>query len=794
MIFAGRLALLALLVGAGACGRSDLFSSGRHPGAAGGGGAPDGGGGGGGGSVDGGGPDQPDPCLAKPEICDNGIDDNCNARSDCADPGCFGDRACIKPGQEICNNRLDDDDDGRIDCADSDCADSLACRPQMGAEICDNGRDDNNDNLVDCSDPQCSAFPACLAVDCQVDLSFGTLAAHGARVSNIMDTSGSQRAFASCAPAGGHGRVGEFRIDQITDVRLDFSQPQGRAHVVSLFRAGANQACDQNLVLCLGVGQDANATHTFAGLGAGVYRVIVESFTGTEGSTLVTLSTGDTTHGVEICDNGIDDDQNGLIDCQDSACTASPTCAASQCVPDANVGALVVGATPQVVTVDTTTSRNRFHPTCAGNSTGPDRVVAFTLAEAGGVEVVYSDTGAHTFSFFEMPEAGLACDAHQRSCADLGMSSGDLAQPGLAAGKYLFVAKATGPGKGGQLTLKFSAFKNRPVEICSNGIDDDNNGLIDCEDPACFGVGTCTAAACTPDVDLGSLGWGTSKSVALDVKGGRNLYQTSCGRGDGKERVVRLTITQPMALGINCSETGSHVFQLSQQLNPLDACNANDFNCGDPEVLPFGCAYAVPNVQPGVYNLIVEAFQSGSEGTVQLTLTGFQEAIREICDNGIDDDKDGAIDCADLKCVTEPACAKFACRADQSLGILPLNGTGASRVVQTSAAVDDQKTTACTSAPGGQDAVLNFQLPALADLSIQWAQVGDHVFAIYADGGPLLACAASTSWACFPTAGAVTGVQLFPKLPAGKYHLVIDADRPLSEGGVILQVSALPAQ
>ena len=50
----------------------------------------------------------------------------------------------------------------------------------MGIEICDNRRDDNADGLVDCADPQCATFPACLAVRCQAEVDFGTLAAHGA--------------------------------------------------------------------------------------------------------------------------------------------------------------------------------------------------------------------------------------------------------------------------------------------------------------------------------------------------------------------------------------------------------------------------------------------------------------------------------------------------------------------------------------------------------------------------------------------------------------------------------------
>jgi hypothetical protein len=296
-------------------------------------------------------------------------------------------------------------------------------------------------------------------------------------------------------------------------------------------------------------------------------------------------------------------------------------------------------------------------------------------------------------------------------------------------------------------------------------------------------------------VNLGSLSPNMSTFVSLDVRTGKDVYQTECGRGDGKEKVVRITLTAPMTLGLSCTETGSQVFELSKQLNPLDTCNANVISCADPEVLSFGCGFGIPNLQPGVYNLIVDAFQAGTEGTVNLTLTGQPESTTgEICDNGIDDDADGAADCMDLKCVLEPACAKFACRPDELVGLVPLNGEATVKSLLTVMAVDDQHP-ACDSAPGGQDAVVNFQLPALADVTIDWAQLppGDHVLAIYADGGPLLACDAGINVACFPTAGMRNGPHVFPRLPMGRYHLVVDATRPGSEGGIAIQISAVPS-
>ena len=50
---------------------------------------------------------------------------------------------------------------------------------------------------------------------------------------------------------------------------------------------------------------------------------------------------------------------------------------------------------------------------------------------------------------------------------------------------------------------------------------------------------------------------------------------------------------------------------------------------------------------------------------------------------------------------------------------------------------------------------------------------------------------AGSSFACVSSDGQATGTRLIPGLPAGRYHLVVDADRPGLEGGVALQLSAV---
>ncbi|HXU04363.1 MAG TPA: hypothetical protein VN903_25555 [Polyangia bacterium] len=727
-------------------------------------------------------------CASRAEICNNGVDDNCNNLADCQDPSCFGDTRCAPPGMEICNNNLDDDDDGRIDCADPDCMNSLACKPTMGMEICNNGVDDNRDNLVDCADPQCTTFPGCLATACTVDIDFGTIAAHGAAVKKVMDTTGATVGYSTCAPAGGVGRVGRFQLDATADVRVDFSQGPTSAHAIGLFRAGASQRCDRNPVdTCIPAMDMPNANKTFAALPPGVYYVIVESYPRLTGSTVVALSTGSISS-PEICANGKDDDGNGLTDCQDAVCKNDPSCVGSQCNPDVNIGTLVVDGDAHAVSANLATSDDTYQSTCSAGKAGGDIAIAFTLAETAGLEVEFMQTGRSIFAIYNMPGPGLACDANQRSCSFQDESANAIAWVTLPAGRYVFVAKAQ-EGRAGNINLRFSAFSGRRVEICGNGIDDDANGLTDCDDPACFGVAGCPAPACMPDQDLGSFSWNTRRTVTVDTRGGTTLYPTSCSRGNGKERVLRVNLTQPMSLSHDCMDGGSHVLALAQQLQPLDACDEHEVVCVDPSVLPFGCGYSIPELQPGNYNVIIQAFQAGSEGTVTLTLTGIQEQIREICDNGIDDDRDGATDCDDKKCVTEAICAKFACRADATAKLLPLDGTAVLVSVTTTGNMNDQQKMCSTAS--GDDAVVDFQLPALADVTMQWAQVGNHNFALYDNKNPNLACDAGTQFACVMSSGTPSGSYVFTKLPGGRYHLVVDAAAPGKEGGAVLQFSAI---
>ena len=62
--------------------------------------------------------------VTAPEVCNDGLDNDGNGATDCADAACVADPAC---NVEICNDGIDNDRDDAIDCADSDCKTSTYC-------------------------------------------------------------------------------------------------------------------------------------------------------------------------------------------------------------------------------------------------------------------------------------------------------------------------------------------------------------------------------------------------------------------------------------------------------------------------------------------------------------------------------------------------------------------------------------------------------------------------------------------------------------------------------------------
>jgi hypothetical protein len=718
--------------------------------------------------------------------------DLCADPNNCMLPECVGDPRCHVLGTEICNNGIDDDDDGMVDCKDSDCIDFPACKPHM----C-------NDAMPDCTDPACVNNPKCKDLQCHPTVDFGTINPMGSMSTRMEDSTGSMDVTVTpCAPGGAGMVVGKFTLSGKADVVLSFMQAQGEDHVFGLFKAGINQTCGANPVDCFDPKSATMGTHTYQSLPAGDYYLISQPFEKAgQGPLTVTLSTG---NNPEICNNGIDDNGNGLIDCADSDCLTAPNCVMNECMPDFNVGALVVNGPGKSVSFDTTAADANNNLTCEAAKGGKDVVVRFTLQQTAGVLLSWDQSGDHVVGLMRTPNPGQPCDANQLSCYDPSGRTSDLVTwTDLPPGDYEFIFKALKPGDEGHVDATISAYINRKVELCHNGIDDDGNGLVDCEDPACTGVSGCSAPYCMPDVQLGQMQVGDQRTVNLDIQQNGILgYTTPCARGGAKGMVVQLTIPNVggaggVGIGFDCQQTGDQVIDLFAAGGPREPCDAHELVCADPNTLPFGCGYEVPNLQPGTYNVIVEGFQSGTEGTMQLTLSVVDDRQLEICNNHVDDDMDGFTDCRDRKCITSQYCSSSQCRADTTIDPMPLDGSTVFKLVQTAGA-GVHADVPCATTLGGQTAIIGLTLTAPADLSLQFQQIGNHDVAVYTNDGTALPCDAGTLLACVKGPGKnLPGMTTFTNVPQGRYWVVIGADAPdvagnQSSGSVNIAISGMP--
>jgi hypothetical protein len=717
--------------------------------------------------------------------------DLCANPNNCTLPQCAGDPRCHMLGTEICNNGIDDDNDGLVDCKDPDCADFPGCQPHM----C-------NDAMPDCTDPACVTNPKCIDLKCMPTVDFGTINPTGSSSTKMENTTGTTDVTVTpCGPGGAGMVVGKFVLSGTADVVLSFTQSTGEDHVFGLFAAGVNQTCGANPVACYDPKSATMGTHTFQSLAPGEYYLISQPFEKAgQGPLSVTLSTATQ---MEICNNGIDDNGNGLIDCADSECVTAPNCINNECMPDFNVGALVVNAPGKSVSFDTTGATPNNNLTCEGAKGGGDVVVQFTLKQTAGILLNWDQLGDHVVGLMNAPNPGQPCDANQLSCYDpSGRTSDEVTWDNMPAGTYDFIFKALKPGDEGHIDATISAYTDRPQELCHNGIDDDGNGLIDCADPACVGVAGCSAPFCQPDVQLGQMSVGDQQTVNLNIQQNGQLgYKTSCSRGGGKGMVVQLTVPSAggsggVGLGFECSETGDQVLDLFAAGGPRDTCDVNEMVCADPKTLPFGCGYEIPNLQPGTYNVIVQGFESGTEGTMQLTLSVLDDRQLEICNNNIDDDGNGLTDCNDPKCFTSQYCTKSQCRPDKSINPMPLTGTQVFELMQTSGN-GQHGGAGCATTPGGQSAVIGITLTAAADLQLQWFQVGNHDFALYTDEGQQAPCDAGTQLQCQKGGGAnQSGMTTWTNIPEGNYWLVVAADGPdgttTNSGSAEVVLSGMP--
>ncbi|MGA1393611.1 MAG: choice-of-anchor L domain-containing protein, partial [Phycisphaerales bacterium] len=245
-------------------------------------------------------------CLVDPTCCQTAWDAGCaTLASELCD-------SCT-PVQEICDNGIDDDGDGLIDCDDPDCAAFPGCTksgfcgdPQSG-DCCEaNGTPFCSDAV--CCEAVCAADAFCCATE------WDQICAE--RAATICD---------ACAPPA---ELCDNGIDDDGDDLVDCDDPDCAADPNCPAWGGcgdpnSGDCCEGNgTPFC----SNASCCETVCAADAFCCATEWDQICAQAATTLCGGLCGGGAQ--EVCDNGIDDDGDGLVDCDDPECAADPNCPA----------------------------------------------------------------------------------------------------------------------------------------------------------------------------------------------------------------------------------------------------------------------------------------------------------------------------------------------------------------------------------------------------------------------------------------------------------------------------------
>lgn len=576
------------------------------------------------------------PPPAETGTCSDGVDNDCDLTIDCADTDCTSDVACMVCGNGVCDpietscdcsadcglppsietgscsDGKDNDCDGFSDCADTDCTTDLACMvcgngncdvietsctcsadcgnpPLTETGACTDGLNNDCDGLTDCADPDCASDVACMVC--------------GNGVCDPIEDSCNCIADCGTPPLTETGSC-TGGLDEDCDSFIDCADSDC---------AGDASCCSTREILCAdGQDNDCDGCTDAADANCG----------GNETS----------------CSDTIDNDCDGLIDCQDPDCAGQPICV--EC------GDLVCDAIEDACScpVDCGTPPLTELGLCADMMDNDcDGCTDFVDSDCGGVETSCTDLTDND------------CDG-LLDCADPDCITDPAC---VVCGDGICVAPLEN-----SCNCAADCGTPPPAETgaCTDGMDNDCDFAIDCADTDCHldiacmvcGNGRCdpieTSCDCPadcglpPSVEFGSCSDGMDNdcdglSDCEDTDCSADLVCMVCGNGNCD------VIETPCTCSIDCgappmTEVGACTDGLNNDCDGLT-------DCADPDCTPDLACMVCGN---GVCDPIEDSCSCAADcGTPPLTETGS-------CTGGLDEDCDMLIDCDDPDCAGDSSC------------------------------------------------------------------------------------------------------------------------------------------
>lgn len=215
-----------------------------------------------------------------------------------------------------------------------------------------------------------------------------------------------------------------------------------------------------------------------------------------------------------------------------------------------------------------------------------------------------------------------------------------------------------------------------PIEVCDDKVDNDKDGLIDCTDADCSGFAGCQKACCFDTIALACVSSCCQNGICLG-----NCY---CGAGwcsrcaGGGQETNCSDLMDDDGDGFidcrdpDCSGSGSCATPKEICNNGVDDDKDGQVDCADSDCAsdPVACPSCCFDTM--ALTCVGSCCQNGVClgncfcGTQVCSRCG---TSKEVCNDGLDNDKDGLVDCADQDCAADPTCVQPGVELNCSNGI-----------------------------------------------------------------------------------------------------------------------------
>jgi hypothetical protein len=625
------------------------------------------------------GPCTPTGPEGDPASCRDGRDNDCNGLVDCAEPRCMPFCGCVPTGGEntdfACRDGRDNDCDGALDCADTECRMVPGCvmciptGPEGDPVSCRDGRDNDCNGALDCADPRCAGTPACVPIneDCTTAARIGVPGTASGSTASARD---------DVTPPCGSSSAPDVVYVFFNPVRQTLTiDTNGSSYDTMLFirrdncTSGAVVGCDDDS----GVGTASQIVLTNAD--PGTYYVFVDGWSSSRGAYQLHVTVGGPR---EDCANLVDDDGDGLVDCADVAdCGTDPTCMMCRPTGPENTAVACTDGRDNDCDgfVDCLDTECRALPACGGcvPTGGENTAVACTDGRDNDCDRLLDCADPDCLGVSVCPCRPTGAENNAFACVDMRDNDcdgrTDCADPECAGV----------PACGGCVP---TGGENTAV-ACADGRDNDCDRLTDCADPDCSGVGTCACVAlpeacndmrdndCDRLTDCADPDCRTAPVCMACVPTGAENTDLACADGRDNDCDARLDCADPDCAGTRacmvCMPTGGENTDAECRDGRDNDCDRLT-DCADPGcAMTAACAICTPT---GAENTDAECRDGRDNDCDRLTdcadpgcalvaaccrPTG-AENTDATCTDGRDNDCDRLRDCADPECAMAPTC------------------------------------------------------------------------------------------------------------------------------------------